>query len=333
MSPLSSFAATALCVVLAAACAPTVVIRMTAPATAAPPCTPVLRVGMFRAESAAGLHISDKGFHALGVLISGAEFMLDGSRVESDRFRSHLAKRFTQELTKALFENSRDLKVVVDEAALLSVSGTLFYREQHDVRFESDKGLGSEGERTQVTKILDAHLVLSDASGAVVTEITVNLAGPEEPRPVTSPKYQTRLAVWRAVEQLVRRRVRFDVPLAFAWSRDVRAGLRAADEGKWGVALEHWERATAAASPSTRRAAHFNMFVAHELAGRYDDAKTHLMAAQDEYPAAVGFASTSSGADEAGQRMVPPTDFLTHLWRLEQHGVVERCTAPAENLP
>ena len=300
---------------------------MTAPAATAPPCTAALRVGGFRAESQAGLHISDHGLHVFGALAAGLESMLDAAEVENDRFRSRLAERFARELSRALSANRRDLGVVVDDAALLSVSGTLYFRRLRDVRFDNSSGLGSEGEKTQVSNVVDAHLILSDASGVVIAETTINLAGPEELRPVTGPKYQTPLAVWRAVEQLVQRRVRFDVPLAFAWSRDVRAGLRAAEHGKWSLAIEHWERATSATNASTRRAAHFDLSVAHELAGHYEEAEAHLIAAQEDPWAPVGFLSSSGGPDLEGQRTVPPTEFQTHLWRLRQRSIVERCPA------
>src|SRR5690606_27146503 len=103
------------------------------------------------------------------------------------------------------------------------------------------------------------------------------------------------LDVWPVVEHLVRRRVRFQVPLAFAWSREVRAGLRAADTDNWDAVMTHWTRAASASNPTTRRAAHFNVFIAHELAGRLDEARAHLMASQQEYPAPVGYSSSSEG--------------------------------------
>jgi hypothetical protein len=307
-----------------AGCTKPVLIPMTVSAASAPPCTAALRVGEFNVESEAGLSITDEGFHPLAAAVAGLEYMVGARQIERGRFKKRISERFARELSQALANNARDLAASNDATDLLSVHGTLLYREQHDVRLEGQT-VGSVDERTQVTKILDAHLVISDALGAVFAETTVNLSGPEAPNTITSPKYGVPLNVWRAVEQLVSRRVRFEIPLAFAWSRDVRGGLRAADKGDWETAMRRWTRATSAENATTRRAAHFNLFVAHELAGRLDEARAHLMAAEKEQPAPVGFSTGYTGRE--GQRVVTPDDFQAHLWRLEQHEISKRCTA------
>ena len=125
----------------------------------------------------------------------------------------------------------------------------------------------------------------------------------------------------------MRRRVRFEIPLAFAWSSDVRGGLRAADKGDWETAMRRWTRATSASNATTRRAAQFNLFVAHEVAGRLEEARAHLMASEKELPAPVGYTSRTLGQEPEGRRVVTPNDFQSHLWRLEQHEIIKRCAA------
>jgi hypothetical protein len=318
----------ALCASLLA-CTKPVLIPMTVSAVSAPPCTAALRVGEFEVESEAGLNISDQGFHPLGAAVAGLEYMVDARLIERGRFKKRISERFARELSQALANNARDLAAAQDSADLLSVHGTLLYREQHDVHFEGQTGIGSEDESTQVTKTLDAHLIVSDALGTVLAETTVTLSGPAAPNPITSPKYGAPLNVWRAVEQLVSRRVRFEIPLAFAWSSDVRGGLRAANQGDWETAMRRWTRATSTSNATTRRAAHFNLFVAHELAGRFEEARAHLRASEKELPAPVGYTSSTLGQEPEGRRVVTPDDFQSHLWRLDQHEIIERCAAEA----
>lgn len=299
---------------------------MTVPAGSAPPCTGTLHVATFEVESSAGLHITDKGFHVVGAAVEGLHYMAEARVVESERFRRRLGERFTRELRDALVQNARDLGLPTDDLGSLSVSGKLIYHEQHDVRFDERSGLGTEGKSTRVLKTTRAHVVVSDSSsGTIVAEFDVDTSGASAPSPMTTPKYGTSPEVWRVVEHLVRRRVRFQVPLAFAWSREVRAGLRAASAGDWQAATQSWTRATSASNATTRRAAHFNLFVAYELAGQLDQARTHLMAAQQEYPAPVGYTSTSRGGEPEGHGLVTPNDFEAHHTRLAQRELIERC--------
>lgn len=315
----------ALYAVLAGCGALSVTMPMTLTAASAPPCTAVVAVGDFQVESEAGLHIRDHGFHPVGALASGLEYMADASEVESERFRRRMAERFETAPRDALQANLRDLRLAQAPPEPLLVSGTLRYHEQHDVTFEAGTGIGSAGESERVTTVVDAHMRLTDAAGTVIGEATFDLTGPALPPPLTSPKYGAPLDVWRVVEQLVQRRVRFDVLLASAWSRDLRRGLHAVDDGDWSAAIRHWTRATASSSASTRRAAHFNLFVAHELAGQLDEARAQLAASEQELPAAVGFTLTRSGPDPEGQRTVTPNEFHTHRWRLEQRELIEQC--------
>jgi hypothetical protein len=253
--------------------------------------------------------------------------MISARLIAQDRFKQRISERFVRELSMALASNARDLVAANDTADLLSVHGSLFYREQHDVRFEGQTGAGSEDETAQLTKTLDAHLIISDALGVIIADATVPLSGPEARNTITSPKYGARLSVWRAVEHLVSRRVRFEVPLAFAWSREIRGGLRAADKGDWETAVRRWTRATLASNRSTRRAAHFNLFVAHEMAGRLDEARAQLLAAERELPAPVGYSAGHTGKEPEGRRIVTPNDFQAHRWRLAQHEIIKRCAA------
>ena len=307
------------------ACSGAVVVPVTASAVAAPPCTGALQVGTFEVQTDAGLRVSDEGFHLLGIAFAGLEYSADTAPLKRERFKKRIAERFERELRRALASNARDLGVSESAGDALSVRGTLFYREQHDVKFKERSGFGAEGEGTRVTRSLDAHLVVSDALGAVVAETTVSLAGPSERVPQTSPKYGVPLDVWRAVEELVRRRVSIEVPLAFAWSREVRSGLRAAQRGDWETAMAKWTRATSDASATTRRAAHYNLFVAHERAGRIEEARAQLLAAEKERPAAIGYTVSQAGRDPEGHRVASPDDLQAHLWRLKQYETAKRC--------
>jgi hypothetical protein len=313
------------CAALSGCGAQAVSIPMTVTAASAPPCTPALVVGDFQVESEAGLHIRDQGFHPVGAAVAGLEYMAEASAVESDRFKRRMAERFETALRNALQANLRDLDLPQAPPAPLLLSGRLRYHEQHDVNFAAGTGIGSEGESKHVTRVVDAQLRVSDVAGAVVGETTLDLSGPALPPSLTTPKYGAPLDVWRVVEQLVRRRVRFDIVLASAWSRDLRRGLRAADDGDWPAAIRHWTRATASSSASTRRAAHFNLFVAHELAGQLDEARSQLAASERELPASVGFILSQMGPDPEGQRTLMPNDFDAHRWRLEQHQLIEQC--------
>jgi hypothetical protein len=294
---------------------------MTMPAKAAPPCTATLRVEKFAADTAANLHITDHGFHPLGVAAASLEYAVKTNSGAQERLKRRIAERFEEQLRRALKANARELRVSSELPEQLVVSGKLVRDERHTVQFDDEK----EGETSSVTVATEAQLIVSDASGAVVAKIAVQLSGPSALEPVTDPKFDTPRDVWRAVEQLVRRRVRFKVLLAWAWSRDIRRGLRAADDGDWQTAIGHWTRATRSQSPTTRRAAHFDLFVAHELAGRLDQARRHLLASEQESPASVGSTSLSAGSDPEGERVLLPTQVQAHRWRLEQSEKAKTC--------